>query len=160
MNKTTNKTKVKVVEKVKITNNNYNKMKTITKLILSVALGGLIVSGSAFAQNNTVKDETEKTDKQLKEEQKALEKKQDRAEDLIKAEKNADKKEGNLEKAEKKLEKREKAVEKADKIVERKERQKNRADKKVERKAQKIKKANQKEADARKEKEDDSTKNN
>lgn len=128
-------------------------MKTIINLILSVAVGGLVMSGTAFAQNTKVIEDTEKADKKLlKEEQKAIEKKQDRADDLQKSEKNAVQKGENLDKAENKLAKKEKAVEKANNVVAKKERQKIRADKKVAKNANKIKKAEKKEADAKKEK--------
>lgn len=59
-------------------------MKTITKLVLFTALGFFILPTTLLAQEKTV---LEGTEKEIKEEQKDLDKKKDNASDLEKAEK-------------------------------------------------------------------------
>lgn len=124
-------------------------MKPITKLVLYTTLGLFIFPTTLLAQEKTV---LEGTEKEIKEEQKDLDKKKDNASGLEKAEKNANKKAGQLEKAESNLENKEEAVEKAAEKVSKKEEQKDKADKKVAKKEAAVKKAKKKELAKQKEK--------
>ena len=85
-------------------------MKPLTKLFIYTTLGLFILPTTLLAQEKTV---LEGTEKEIKEEQKDLDKKKDNASGLEKAEKNANKKAGQLEKAENNLENKEEALEKA-----------------------------------------------